>query len=101
VISTVDPDARHTRKSPENRRDGYRAHHTHVPRLLPCRLAMIRDRAAASRTPDGAGCTGRAPARSQARQLSGTGATQLRPKQSTSRARNAQAEPPCIITRYR
>ena len=26
VISTVDPDARHTRKSPENRRDGYRAH---------------------------------------------------------------------------
>ena len=25
VISTVDPDARHTRKSPENRRDGYRA----------------------------------------------------------------------------
>jgi hypothetical protein len=26
VISTVDPDARHTRKPPENRRDGYRAH---------------------------------------------------------------------------
>jgi hypothetical protein len=26
VISTIDPDARHTRKSPENRRDGYRAH---------------------------------------------------------------------------
>lgn len=26
VISTVDEDARHTRKSPENRRDGYRAH---------------------------------------------------------------------------
>jgi hypothetical protein len=26
VISTVDPDARHTRKSPENRRDGYRVH---------------------------------------------------------------------------
>jgi transposase-like protein DUF772/DDE family transposase len=26
VISTVDPDARHTRKSPETRRDGYRAH---------------------------------------------------------------------------
>ena len=26
VISTVDPDARHTRKSPEHRRDGYRAH---------------------------------------------------------------------------
>jgi hypothetical protein len=26
VISTVDPDARHTRKSPEDRRDGYRAH---------------------------------------------------------------------------
>ena len=26
VISTVDPDPRHTRKSPENRRDGYRAH---------------------------------------------------------------------------
>ena len=26
VISTVDPDARHTRKSLENRRDGYRAH---------------------------------------------------------------------------
>jgi IS5 family transposase len=26
VISVVDPDARHTRKSPENRRDGYRAH---------------------------------------------------------------------------
>jgi IS5 family transposase len=26
VISMVDPDARHTRKSPENRRDGYRAH---------------------------------------------------------------------------
>jgi hypothetical protein len=26
IISTVDPDARHTRKSPENRRDGYRAH---------------------------------------------------------------------------
>jgi hypothetical protein len=26
VVSTVDPEARHTRKSPENRRDGYRAH---------------------------------------------------------------------------
>jgi hypothetical protein len=26
VVSTVDPDARHTRKSPETRRDGYRAH---------------------------------------------------------------------------
>jgi hypothetical protein len=26
VVSTVDPDARHTRKSPEQRRDGYRAH---------------------------------------------------------------------------
>ncbi len=26
VVSTVDPDARHTRKSPENRRDGYRTH---------------------------------------------------------------------------
>jgi hypothetical protein len=26
VISTVHPDARHTRKSPEQRRDGYRAH---------------------------------------------------------------------------
>ena len=26
VISTIDPDARHTRKSPEQRRDGYRAH---------------------------------------------------------------------------
>jgi hypothetical protein len=26
VISTVDPEARHTRKSPENRRDGYRVH---------------------------------------------------------------------------
>jgi hypothetical protein len=26
VLSTVDPRARHTRKSPENRRDGYRAH---------------------------------------------------------------------------
>jgi Transposase domain (DUF772)/Transposase DDE domain len=26
VISTVDPDARHTRKSPEARRDGFRAH---------------------------------------------------------------------------
>jgi hypothetical protein len=26
VISTADPEARHTRKSPENRRDGYRAH---------------------------------------------------------------------------
>jgi hypothetical protein len=26
VISTVDPDARHTRKSRQNRRDGYRAH---------------------------------------------------------------------------
>ena len=26
VISVMDPEARHTRKSPENRRDGYRAH---------------------------------------------------------------------------
>ncbi len=26
MISTVDPDARHTRKSSEARRDGYRAH---------------------------------------------------------------------------
>jgi len=26
VVSTVDPEARHTRKSQENRRDGYRAH---------------------------------------------------------------------------
>jgi hypothetical protein len=31
VISTVDPDARHTRKSPEARRDGYRAHVTAGP----------------------------------------------------------------------
>ena len=31
VVSTVDPDARHTRKSPENRRDGYRAHVTAEP----------------------------------------------------------------------
>ena len=31
VISTVDPEARHTRKSPENRRDGYRAHVAAVP----------------------------------------------------------------------
>ena len=31
VISTVDPDARHTRKSPEARRDGYRAHLTADP----------------------------------------------------------------------
>jgi hypothetical protein len=31
VISTVDPDARHTRKSPEARRDGYRAHVTAEP----------------------------------------------------------------------
>jgi hypothetical protein len=26
VISVRDPEARHTRKSPEDRRDGYRAH---------------------------------------------------------------------------
>jgi hypothetical protein len=26
AVSVVDPDARHTRKSPEARRDGYRAH---------------------------------------------------------------------------
>jgi hypothetical protein len=32
VISTVDPDARHTRKSPEARRDGYRAHVAGDPR---------------------------------------------------------------------
>ena len=31
VISTVDPQARHTRKSPEARRDGYRAHVTVEP----------------------------------------------------------------------
>jgi Transposase DDE domain/Transposase domain (DUF772) len=31
VISAVDPDARHTRKSPEARRDGYRAHLTADP----------------------------------------------------------------------
>jgi hypothetical protein len=31
VVSTVDPDARHTRKSPEARRDGYRAHVTADP----------------------------------------------------------------------
>src|SRR5512135_2803116 len=31
VISTVDPDARHTRKSPEARRDGYRAHVAAAP----------------------------------------------------------------------
>jgi Transposase DDE domain/Transposase domain (DUF772) len=31
VISIVDPDARHTRKSPEARRDGYRAHLTADP----------------------------------------------------------------------
>jgi Transposase DDE domain/Transposase domain (DUF772) len=31
VVSTVDPEARHTRKSPENRRDGYRAHVTAEP----------------------------------------------------------------------
>jgi hypothetical protein len=31
VISVHDPDARHTRKSPENRRDGYRAHVTADP----------------------------------------------------------------------
>ena len=32
VISAVDPDARHTRKSPEARRDGYRAHVAAGPR---------------------------------------------------------------------
>ena len=31
VVSTVDPDARHTRKSPEARKDGYRAHVTAEP----------------------------------------------------------------------
>ena len=31
VVSTADPNARHTRKSPENRRDGYRAHVTAEP----------------------------------------------------------------------
>src|ERR1700733_4208008 len=31
VISAVDPDARHTRKSPEERRDGYRAHEAAAP----------------------------------------------------------------------
>jgi hypothetical protein len=31
VISTVDPQARHTRKSPESRRDGYRAHAAACP----------------------------------------------------------------------
>jgi len=31
VISTVDAEARHTRKSPEARRDGYRAHATAEP----------------------------------------------------------------------
>ncbi len=32
MLSTVDPDARHTRKSPEARRDGYRAHVAADPR---------------------------------------------------------------------
>jgi len=32
VISVHDPEARHTRKSPENRRDGYRAHAVACPR---------------------------------------------------------------------
>jgi hypothetical protein len=31
VVSVNDPEARHTRKSPENRRDGYRAHVAAVP----------------------------------------------------------------------
>lgn len=31
VISTVDPEARHTRKSPESRRDGYRVHAAACP----------------------------------------------------------------------
>src|SRR5258707_1684285 len=32
VVSTVGPDARHTRKSPKQRRDAYRAHAAAVPR---------------------------------------------------------------------
>jgi len=50
VISTVDPDARHTRKSPESRRDGYRAHLAAEPET-----GIITDeeltRAAGPRTP--------------------------------------------------
>ena len=50
VISTVDPDARHTRKSPEARRDGYRAHLAADPET-----GIITDekltRAAGRRTP--------------------------------------------------
>ena len=40
VISTVDPEARHTRKSPHNPRDGYRAHVAAEPQT-----AIITDEA--------------------------------------------------------
>src|SRR6266508_3984924 len=43
VISTVDPQARHTRKSPENRRDGYRAHLAAEPGtglITDCEMTM-------------------------------------------------------------
>ena len=51
VISTVDPDARHTRKSPEARRDGYRAHVVAEPHDTPARMLRV--------APDGPGvdCT--------------------------------------------
>ena len=69
---------------------------------------MIRSRATASRTPNGADYAGRAPARSLTRpparrpgSYQGQGANSATPEQNTSPARNAQAEPPCVITRYR
>jgi transposase len=77
VVSTVDPDARHTRKSPEARRDGYRAHVAADPQTGiitdeqltkaagqensdPALAEEFLTRETAAEEPDGAGAAGQA-----------------------------------------
>jgi hypothetical protein len=63
VISTVDPQARHTRKTSAQRRDGYHGHIAAEPEtglVTECALTA----ATAPRRPDRGGAAGRRAARS-------------------------------------
>lgn len=50
VISTVDPQARHTRKSPSSRRDGYRTHLVAEPETGLITVTAARDGCTRRRT---------------------------------------------------
>ena len=102
MISTVDPDARHTRKSPEARRDGYRAHVAADPET-----GIITDekltRAAGTENSDPAVAeeflaaeTGRAmtgPA--------GSTAAEIRAAQASQTTARTAARPPGLVRRFR